>query len=376
MVNKQIAWDYVVYATIWEAEYAVQYPVLVPSVFGTEHIKKITVIGKKLVNIEYANGINYRTSNEKEDISGVYNNYPEKKELNVSVEDKCYRGTAKGANGRIFLAIWNDDTYSYSLTIPHGVSIESLKDLIKSLKQVNSDGSAFQSSAVNPMVEYNYLFEAEYAVGFGIAVPAVLEAGKLEKIFVIDGKVVELNYKNDIVYRTAKGTGDISGSFEHYPHVEAFTEGPFEVTAKGNADLYYVSLWTGCGMTWSLSCPHGIHKKSLIKLINSLALVDSSCDKAAEGFQGNAMAGSYGSYHLVTEEEKEIFKSAVNLVGVDYEPLAVATQLVAGRNYRFVCNAKVVYSQDISHLALVTIFQPFAAEGPNTPVVTDIKRLD
>lgn len=376
MSNTKLTWDYAEFPTVWEAEYAVQFPVLVPSVLGMEHIRKIGVIGKKLVNIEYANGISYRVANERKDISGDYSNYPETEDLNVSVEDKCYKGTAKGANGKIFLAIWNDAAYSYSISIPHGATMESLVYLVKSLKQVNSNNSAFRSSAVNPMVEYDYLFEAEYAAGFEIAVPAVLEAGKLEQIFVIGGKVVELTYKNDIVYRTAKGTGDISGIYKEFPYVETFTEGAFEVTAKGNSDLYYVSLWTGFGMTWSLSCPHGIHKKSLIKLLNSLSLVDSSCDKGTEGTQRNFIAGSYGAYHLVTEEEKEIFKSAMNLAGVVYEPLAVATQLVAGRNYRFVCNAKAVYSQDISYLALVTIFQPAATEEPHIPVVTDIKRLD
>lgn len=371
MANKQLAWDYVEFKTVWEAEYAVQFSVLVPSVLGTEDLQKISVIGKRLVQLDYPNGINYRTSNEKEDISGDYNHYPDETDFKVN----GYSGTAKGACGRIFVATWSNDTNSYSIAVPHGITMDNLKELIKSLKQVNGDGGIDQASTANPMVEYDYLFEAEYDVGFGIPVPTVLETGKLKHIFVIAGKVVELDYKNDIVYRVAQGTGDISGVYNEYSCVETFTEGPFEVTAKGNVDLYYVSLWTGLGMTWSLYCPHGIHKKSLIELIHSLNLVDSSLEKLNSGCQEKVAMGAYSIYHAVTEEENAIFRSAMNLVGVDYEPLAVATQVVAGRNYRFVCNAKVVSSQENNYLALVTIFQPLPNQEPNTPVITDIKRL-
>lgn len=49
-------------------------------------------------------------------------------------------------------------------------------------------------------------------------------------------------------------------------------------------------------------------------------------------------------------------------VGVDYVPLAVATQVVSGINYRFFCNAKGVYPGSTNDAAMVQIYQPLDGE--------------
>lgn len=375
MGNEQITWDCVEYKTIWEAEYAVKFPVFVPAVLGTEHIRRIAVIGKKLVEIRYSNDIVYRTAEGTEDISGDYNKYNEEKKFDAGKE-KTYHVTAKGFYGKIFLAIWNDGGRSYSLHAPHGVSQKNIELLIESLTQVDSCGTMTNTAAPNPMVEYTYIFEAEYAVDFGVAVPTVLGTDKIEHIYVISGKVVELDYKNDIVYRTALGEEDISGVYTTYPYTEIFEEGAFHVTAKGNVDLYYVAVWTGCGMSWSLYCPHGIHKKSLITLIRSMCQVNS-CDAAVDESQSvNPALGGYTRYHAVTEEEIALFNEAMNLQGVHYEPLLVATQVVSGMNYRFICNAEMVVLNPEPYLAQVTIFTPLPSAKSKKPVITDIKTLN
>lgn len=375
MANKQLVWGCVEYKTIWEAEYAVKFPVLVPGVLGTGHINRIAVIGNELVDIQYANDICYRTAKGTEDISGDYNKY--EKETTFEVQGgTTYHVTAKGGYGKIFLAIWTDDTYSYSVYVPHGVSKDSLKALIESLAQVNSNGTMADAAVSNPIVEYHYIFEAEYAVNFNITIPAVLGLDKVKHIYVISNKVVELQYKNDIVYRTARGEGDISGIYEAYPCVETFEEGGVHVTAKGNKDLYYVSVWSGYGMTWSLYCPHGIHKKNLITFISSLRQADGFNLAAGEGLTDQTALGAYSPYHVVTEEEEALFYEAVHLIGVEYEPLLAAVQLVAGTNYRYICNAKAAALNSSSYLAQVTVFVPISAGKQKKPELIDIKRLD
>lgn len=375
MENEKVVWGCVEYKTIWEAEYAVDFPVLVPSVLGTEYIQRIAVISEKLVNIEYTNGIVYRTSMGTDDISGDYNKYIEENKFDAG-ENIVYHVTARGANKRVFLAIWTDDTYSYSIQIPHGVSQDNLEELIKSLTQVNGCKTMDNACEANPLVEYDYIFEAEYAVGFSIAVPTVLGADKIKHIYVISNKVVELVFKNKIIYRTARGNEDISGIYTTYPYAETFDAGEFHVTAKGNRDLYYVSVWTGYGMTWSLYCPHGIHKKSLLQLIGSLRQTNSDSFKADDCLSCNTAVGAYTAYHTVTEDEKALFYEAVRLVGVSYEPLLAATQLVAGTNYRFICNARTVTLNSIPYLAQVTVFVPLSNGEPKKPECINIKRLD
>lgn len=375
MADEKVIWDYVECNTIWEAEYIVGFPVLIPRVLGTADIQKIAVIGKTLVEICYVNDICYRTAEGEKDISGDYNKYEEENKFDIK-GNTVYHVTAKGFFGKIYLAIWTDETYTYSISIPHGVSPESLEELIKSLTQVNDSEQMGDTAISNPMVEYHYIFEAEYAAGFSIAVPAVLGTEMIENIYVISNKVAELVYKNGIIYRTGRGKGDISGIYKTYAHEEIFEEGRFHVTAKGNADLYYVSVWTDGDMTWSLYCPHGIHKESLIVLINSMR-VTNSCNAAVEECTSTVESvGAYGCFHVVTEEEKAIFNEANDMVGVYYEPLLAATQVVAGSNYRFICNAKVAALHADYYLAQVTVFVPLSGGKMEKPVITDIKRLD
>lgn len=85
------------------------------------------------MQLTYSNDIVYRTAVRKGDISGDYNNYPEKEDLEI---ESCHT-TAKGSNGRIFLATWTNDKYTYSISVPHGITMENLKELIGSLAQVD-----------------------------------------------------------------------------------------------------------------------------------------------------------------------------------------------------------------------------------------------
>lgn len=85
-----------------------------------------------------------------------------------------------------------------------------------------------------------------------------------------------------------------------------------------------------------------------------------------------AYVGGWTKFRPVTEEDFAVFNEALNgLVGVSYEPLIVATQLVNGTNYRFICNATTMTNPPSDYLAEITIFKPL--EGP--AVITSIKQL-
>ncbi|MGO0881518.1 hypothetical protein ACTPDI_01955 [Clostridioides difficile] len=45
------------------------------------------------------------------------------------------------------------------------------------------------------------------------------------------------------------------------------------------------------------------------------------------------------------------------LKGVDYEPLIVATQVVAGTNFKFICNATAITNPPKDYLAEIIIFK-------------------
>jgi hypothetical protein len=75
----------------------------------------------------------------------------------------------------------------------------------------------------------------------------------------------------------------------------------------------------------------------------------------------------------ISAEEKAVFDKAFQgFVGVQYDPLAVSTQVVSGTNYKFFCNSTVVYPNAPTIPALVIIYTPFQGD----PHITEIRRLD
>ncbi len=87
------------------------------------------------------------------------------------------------------------------------------------------------------------------------------------------------------------------------------------------------------------------------------------------------LVGGWTKYHDLTKEDRIVFEEAIKesegkLGGVIYTPYAVSTQVVAGTNYRFECNASRPPS-DIIWKAIVEIFKPLDGE----PYITGIIRL-
>jgi hypothetical protein len=87
-----------------------------------------------------------------------------------------------------------------------------------------------------------------------------------------------------------------------------------------------------------------------------------------------AVVGGWSSFNFeITSEQRKVFDQAVGgLLGVKYTPLAVATQVVAGTNYCYLCKAQPVYPKAQEYAAEVFIYQPLQGD----PHVTQIKRLE
>ena len=84
-----------------------------------------------------------------------------------------------------------------------------------------------------------------------------------------------------------------------------------------------------------------------------------------------SLVGGWSAYHTLTPNDKQVFEEALNgFVGVGYMPTAVSTQLVAGMNYRFKCNASMPPSEVIWE-AIVEIFAPLDGK----PHITGITRV-
>ena len=84
--------------------------------------------------------------------------------------------------------------------------------------------------------------------------------------------------------------------------------------------------------------------------------------------------GAYSDYSCnISQEARDVFTTALAvLTGVSYTPFAVATQLVSGTNYSFLCNSKTVYPGATNQVAIVNIYQPLEGD----PHITEIRRFE
>jgi len=69
--------------------------------------------------------------------------------------------------------------------------------------------------------------------------------------------------------------------------------------------------------------------------------------------------GGWSRFEMLTPSDRAVFKETMgNLTWVGYRPVAVRKQVVAGMNYEFFCNARVVYPGKEWYPVMVLIYKP------------------
>lgn len=117
---------------------------------------------------------------------------------------------------------------------------------------------------------------------------------------------------------------------------------------------------------------------SKILLLIAAVLTLSSCSctgsKTKKATKTQMIAGGYSQQREPNAEELALFKQVTaELDGVKYTPETVATQVVAGRNYRFVCKAVTATREPKTYKAEVVVYQPLPGQGE--PRISKITKL-
>ena len=127
--------SYVDYQTLEDAEHAVGFSWTIPESIADSTDREFRVVDGSVLDILYEQGETrtacIRKAPGTEDLSGDPTDYAQMEE--VSVGDVMV--SMKGANGLFSLAVWNDDTYTYSVSLDTGVSQEELSQLVQSLQE-------------------------------------------------------------------------------------------------------------------------------------------------------------------------------------------------------------------------------------------------
>lgn len=84
--------------------------------------------------------------------------------------------------------------------------------------------------------------------------------------------------------------------------------------------------------------------------------------------------GGWSQFRSLTKDEEALFKEVMGgIIGVRYTPIVVATQVVNGTNFCFICRAHVMTNPPIEYNVMVFIYKPLGdAEKPHC---TEIKRI-
>ncbi|HNW97673.1 MAG TPA: hypothetical protein PKK00_04580 [Bacteroidales bacterium] len=82
------------------------------------------------------------------------------------------------------------------------------------------------------------------------------------------------------------------------------------------------------------------------------------------------LVGAWSIYtSKIDEQAQQAFKEATHgLVGVSYSPVAVSQQVVAGMNYRFFCNTKLITPIYLNGAAIVSVYKPLKGEAHITSI--------
>ena len=127
--------SYVEYQTLEDAEHAVGFSWTIPETIGDSTDREFRVVDDTVLDILYEQGETrtacIRKAMGDRDLSGDNTAYEQMEE--VSVGDSTV--SMKGANDLFSLAIWFDDTYTYSISLDSGLPQEELSQLVQSLQE-------------------------------------------------------------------------------------------------------------------------------------------------------------------------------------------------------------------------------------------------
>lgn len=138
----------------------------------------------------------------------------------------------------------------------------------------------------NPFDEKNNLDEIQKEVGYAFKVPHYMPKGyKTDSMAVMFGTMIQISYTNksngdEIIYRTEKTTGDISGDYSEYKNVETKRINNSDVEIKSNGESCHTATWND-NDAYSVYSRNGIDKNDMEKIVKSVDYPKAEAEDAA-----------------------------------------------------------------------------------------------
>ena len=127
-----------------------------------------------------------------------------------------------------------------------------------------------QMQIANPFTDCETLEEAAKITGFSLKLPAEIEETAIR---VMDGTMIEVictGSGEELRFRKAAGSEDISGDYNTYDNVCELTAGEKNLAARGNENTFFTATWTDGEFTYAISSEKGLSQEELISLTSAI----------------------------------------------------------------------------------------------------------
>lgn len=174
----------------------------------------------------------------------------------------------------------------------------------------------------------------------------------------------------------------LPGGWSEFGPLDARSTAVFAAAMKGLLGVHYtpkqVSTQIVAGTNYRYRCdakvvsPHSEKFTATVEIFQPLhgePVITKIVRTSAVSTGPGAQPGGWTAFGPIDAQSRAVFDVAIaGLTGVGYKPLEVSTQIVAGKKYRFLCDATVVTLHASTYKAMVNIFEPLNGK----PFITGI----
>lgn len=149
-------------------------------------------------------------------------------------------------------------------------SVISINKNVVSIPEKENEGENAQLP--NPFTEHGTLEELEKTVAFDVTLPSFENSYKATDFIDINRETADIRFsdgKNEITFRKAKGTEDVSGDCNTYSSNKTIKIKNTDVKLRGNNGVN-TATWQKDGFTYSLSFETAVSEADFTKCIENL----------------------------------------------------------------------------------------------------------
>lgn len=203
-------------------------------------------------------------SNYKNALSKIY--------LSKEMEERIMSEVKKKENGAAKLNTKTEKRNQRKWLLPAGaIVIATLILTVLVVPKILKEGNDTQVQIPNPIVETEGIKELKESVSFDLKVPTVMPEGyEISDTAVIGGTLAQVRYlngTNEITYRMAEGTDDISGDYNTYEVIREVYVNDQSVMLKGNQEGYQVATWTDGTYSYSITSEQPLSEEDFVMMI-------------------------------------------------------------------------------------------------------------